>query len=810
MGALNSFEGEGGVIASSQNYSENVDLKDKVWDFDKNFKQVFDNYTQTDNFEQIFCFPNNINNTEYYFAIKAKKHYTKFPERNRFYDRREYFFFDFEDQYDRIDFAKSLPDIKDYNKRANGTEVFQKKEIEDYSPNTEISKALLLALLNNDTIKIKFRSDAQDLILNAISAFPDCYKRYLGFGFNVKDDSFTNANLHIFSTFDDGAIDIDDLKLSGSKQWNDCVEYLSDKEKNKYDDTEISKSEINHNTIYKLLDYHKLHYQIDNEVIETQEDLQAKAVSYILKFVKNENAKNDYIKERVTAIIKFWCEQKIMDYDLYQQIKKHLAEQKFEFPKNTEIQEYIKKLVDEHIPNGNDEIWKKLNEEDNSDDNTKKMLTQLGFLSYIFGKDGLGEFLNKNIVLTTIAKLLKKENLETQLKWKEKYSKFDNNILPIVLFETNNLDEFISSCNTLIKYKSDEYKDEVQRYIEIFKGNNVYDFYEKALETAKEYAFQISLQESDFTDGNLLDFYTLFNNNETQIQDTDVVLYRIAEKIINDLYDIAQVLEFSQKNEKFVEKYKELFIKRIAELYNDSYNSDKYECLKLLFKDIIKNKRNLFIEKENPFSEITELTKEQCDEVYKFGKSIEKLKDENKDIIINLIDKIINNNMEKVKMKNIIATSTKKMRNIAICAIIVCSLLIASNVFFGYCWHNNYVKLQAIEQTVSDIDTTSIDQQDIKGLVIDSLQNLSKLNPLPNDTLKKKKVYVKMAVQGDSITKVVNKILRINQNDIAQYYQFQKEDYQKYIIELNPDCFSVQKDTCECDTLRIIPSYKQK
>jgi len=551
LGSLETVQAFGGYISSSAEFANSKPLIEKLGKLDKEFEMAFNSYNESnyENNPQYFLFPKACgNNEDFYFLIRAKKKFTNFS--NRFYERREYFFFDLKNEYDTIDFVKSLPVMKQYEESNNGKEIFPKIEKHTYSPDTQISKSILSALLNKDTVKITINSKTQDLILNAISSFPDCYKKYLGFGFNVKDDSFTNGNLHIFSTFDDGAIDIDTLKKSNDKQWNECVDFLLSS-KNKYNDIEISKSEINRNTLYKLLDYHKLHYQVDNDkFLDTKEDLKQKTMSYVFDFVINNFTKEEkvYIDERITKIGNFWNKKEVLKQ----------SDLPILFDKEAELKE-------------------------------------------------LFDF-KDSVFLTIIVELLEPEELEIKLQWKNRYEKVDKK-LNVDLKPTANLSEFQLVCNAFIKYYHEKYKNQITDYVQKsidLDGNREYDFYKYLLElkikvAKNEFYFveKISLDKKDITadkDKTLFDLYALFDKkeNRNRINNIDNVLKNIAEKIIEeDVNTIKDILKFLPNNKEFLEKYIENFVERITELYNNKELGQE-QCVEIF--DVIKSIQSTKVE----------------------------------------------------------------------------------------------------------------------------------------------------------------------------------------------------------------------
>ena len=861
MGALNKIEGDGGVIASSQSYSEDYDLKDAVWEFDKELKHIFNSYSQTEDIAQIFFFSKYINHSTYHFLIRSHRGFTKFIERGRLYDRREYFFCDSASQYNTIDFAKSLPEMKQYEKNFNGKEIFPQIEEHIYIPDAQLSKALLSALLNNNTVKIKNTNNAQDVILNALNVFPACYKKYLGFGFNVKDDSFTNANLHVFSTFDDGGVDINMLKQLDNKQWNECAEILLSSEKPYNNDTEIllHNQEITRNTLYQLLDYHKLHYQVDEilkhgaSFLEKTKDLQAETGKYVEDF-KN-YADSRYIQERLTAIIKVWCRQKTLNNDLYKQYQELCNKQN-----DPEIQKYIEEMINkiDTLAYTSDKLYEHL--QNNifilSSSEIIRIIKKSG-LSYLYGKNGLEKLLENNTVLETIVELLKAENLDTQLHWKNKYDKVDKK-LSVELKPTDELSKFQAICIPFINHYHEKYKRPITDYVQNsinLNGDREYDFYGTSWQIANRYNFKISLQHKDFfakgKGKTLFDFYTLFNENNNSIEAADAVLCTIANKYILDELEFPEdkVLPFAYEKDhsEFVKTYKLVFIKRITAMSKGK----EYKILKTLLEYFIKEKRNLFLQEENDLYKTlsgVKLEKEEhFNEIYQLGESIEKL--ENQRLIIKLIDNIINNsnnnmnnNAKPAKMKNFIATATKKWkRRAAGWLVAFCACLLLATGAIVYLLIDNHKHIDGTTIIIThqpeqpqigrsdipdnpqitdnqDFITDNLQNIDNRDFIIDSLQNLVdslSLVPYPNSQLSNKdmKLLYKKSTKADSITInmsidiIVGIIFKKNPSDIETPYKGKEESYKKLLIKQNEQCFDSSYQLV--DSLKTVPCYKK-
>lgn len=98
------------------------------------------------------------------------------------------------------------------------------------------------------------------------------------------------------------------------------------------------------------------------------------------------------------------------------------------------------------------------------------------------------------------------------------------------------------------------------------------------------------------------------------------------------------------------------------------------------------------------------------------------------------------------------------------------------------------------------------------AITLDSLQNINKLNPLPNseiDSVELKKINLKL-VKNSKIDSVANFIFKANPSSITEFYKYQKTDYKTFLYEKNNSSFNIEnQDTIFVNSLKIIPNYKE-
>jgi hypothetical protein len=84
-------------------------------------------------------------------------------------------------------------------------------------------------------------------------------------------------------------------------------------------------------------------------------------------------------------------------------------------------------------------------------------------------------------------------------------------------------------------------------------------------------------------------------------------------------------------------------------------------------------------------------------------------------------------------------------------------------------------------------------------------------NPIPNSELNPndRRRVAQIGLKGKTGKDIVQSIFRQNPGDIEDHYSNQANQYLNFLISKNPDCFTKDKDVCNCDSLVHIPSFKK-
>jgi hypothetical protein len=803
-GSLNSSAGWENDIASTPDFIKNEQFGKNISELDKKIENVHSACIDSDyeKLTQLYFYPVNISGSDCFFAVRAKKNFSIFPLKNRYYDRREYFYFDFKSEINHIDFAASLPAMMQYEeKNFNVTPPEVKKG--NYTPDNELKEAIFAALLTGNSVKIKVTiSDFQEIeskILGALSALPQQYAKYLGFGFNLKDDGFSNSNLHIFNTLEDSGISLESLK--SLKKTTKNKEFAAALLAKNYSDAEINllNEPINKVTLYKLLEYHKLHFAVDNNDKSAFE----KSKEYFEKFA---DGQDKFIKARLQAIYNFWVNNGLLSYELIQ----YIDNMKVDIKRNLEKE---KEIIVKYQPEESDEkiLYLIKNQQILDKEKITKLTGEIG-LDVLLPHQKTDELLEFDKIKSSVADLINRSNhLKTKLKWLNKFPKLES-LLKIEIVPVKNTDDFVGCTDAFIN----DFSPQLKKYIEPYVRQTIDNHFEKnyltqAFLTAKRYSFKIYAKPTDS-----VEIYKLLSKNKNEINDADNILQQSENQIINKIpLSIENLLEFAEEEKNIALKQKSLFIGKLIDVYEKSNN--KYPVFIDLLNNIIKTTENLWLRTGcNLYDRIKELkieNKEQIKELKIYIKNIKRIKSEEiykRDVIDLIFNKITKYKEEMKAQKEKIKTETaeiiknndgvkKRFKILKIWAVTATAVAVGLAVYTVCPFMHNSAKKPSNTE-VSQNDSVQA-QPTAKPAVA--------LNPLPNDTLKNSRGYVKIHVKGDSIAKVVDNLFKNNPKDLNNHYKSQKEEYIKYLIEANKDCFKTQQDACECDTLRVIPSYKQ-
>lgn len=339
-GAITKFQGFGDYIASSSSFEKSPEDIKAISEMDRDLTAFYDRQPiQYSELIQYFFFPKSIAGRNCFLAIRAKKKFTAFPEQYRFYDRREYYYLKLNSEIDTIEFSFSLPEMSQYDSKQLGqTGSFKIKRINS-EVDEKFAKNIVLYILTESTLLIKITEqnhfDIQSKILGCLYMLPTCYKKYFGFGFNIKSDSvFVKDYLHIITTLDENAIEIGS-SFPQRLHDNDLDEFSKSILGGliKYDDTEIKllNAPLNRNTLFELLKYHKLHFRIDKYSSASlgeakKQELFSESENYIATFLTSEFSGDTYIQKRIVSIYKFWHNNSLLNTDIFLSFWKKVGE----------------------------------------------------------------------------------------------------------------------------------------------------------------------------------------------------------------------------------------------------------------------------------------------------------------------------------------------------------------------------------------------------------------------------------------------------------------------------------------------------
>jgi hypothetical protein len=328
-GALNSFQGFGDFIASSAAFSSSRSAAEAIDAIDRDFSLDYEKYPPPYYpLTQLIGIPASIEQENCFLVLRAKKQFTNFPEQNRFYERREYFYYTLKDNIDSIAFVKSLPGMQDYAEKQFGKiPAFPVLPISDRS-SFHLFSHFLSVLFKKATIlqKISPENDesVNNTILSLIHTLPAIWKKYTGFGLNIKSDSsWLEKPIHIVTTLDENGNDF----FSATGGQIDAVfdEFCQQAFNNdlKYTDRELtclSPGGIQKDDLYKLLDFHWLHFGVDKyasgQYPETAKRFLSQSRQYVEIFLQQAFLDDNFIFERIIRIYQYWSNNEMLDVEL--------------------------------------------------------------------------------------------------------------------------------------------------------------------------------------------------------------------------------------------------------------------------------------------------------------------------------------------------------------------------------------------------------------------------------------------------------------------------------------------------------------
>ncbi len=331
-GALSKFSGFGEYIAGSERFSNNEGDISSISKIDRAFQSFYENYPeQYSALTQIYVFPAGIGDQDCILIIRAKKGYTSFPERSRFYDRREYFYFPVEAGFRSAEVARYLPGMKQYPvKEVGNTDKFYGVPEFDQPADIRIFEKLMLALLRRNVCIIGISPESAESdnykLLSAVNGLPDTYLRYLGFGVCITADAFSQQYLHAYTTLVSGS---DVEGASGAGQYEKFIREMYQK-KIRYPDTEIrvNPGKDAKNDAFDLAGFHYLHFEVDSILSDNAYNegrgLESASLAYVQRFCKYAG-KNPYFLDRVLLIYQYWLRRDLLDETLLTEFWKNFA-----------------------------------------------------------------------------------------------------------------------------------------------------------------------------------------------------------------------------------------------------------------------------------------------------------------------------------------------------------------------------------------------------------------------------------------------------------------------------------------------------
>jgi hypothetical protein len=849
VGATSDSIGHAGIIKSTSSYTTEKGVSDVINWINKELYQYITTYDSSYKDFLLISIPVFIQEKICNIVCRIKKDFTAFPQANRYYDRLEYYYAISDTAFCPLDIVNALPEMVQYEtENLDSLEPIEVSVTNPLPQPSELTKNIFALLLSGKSIAIQASKKTQAELVNALISIPLIYQKYLGFGFNIKHTSsnFLDNKLHIYTTVDkDKGIDLYNLPATEiNKQFTDTV-FAG---KVSYPDIELQelKTPLTCEALYTLLNYHKLHYQVDkNENLFSEDELKEALNNYVKDFESHKN--NEYIKERVSAIYAFCYKRnkpewwKLADsiedkgYDISAVIdetkqpkRDRLEKEKFESPEQAFV--FLERYK-------NDVSEKKI----------KETVEDIG-LSYLFKR--VDKLLDTSAVKQSVLALLEKADLETKLQWKKEYKIF--NELEINVKPTSDIEEFKTICNAFINfiktYSSKEYQNKAQEFVQKsinLRADAELGFYQSVFQLAGEYNFTITIKtDLRMNPENIFEIYQCFNDNKNCITNEEKILKQLANDFIKKgfLRTVEDILDFVHTNQDFVKQYKEEIITNLANLCQNK----KYDCLIALLSEIIKTKENLFLDTDNKliesFKSIDNLNKKEC---FVLNKIKGKIKNTIPIHIKSLIDNIIINNiMESIINKrkkdktqieikeniidningfgNIIEYSTKSVKLVALVFISLFVGALTLNIYQFVTKPARPVNIQnAVTDNKSIIDSLAkeISQLQSANNKLQELADSLALQPYPNDSLEEndiKKLWEKgiksdSLALGLSVDSVVKIIFLKNPNQIEKYYAEKSGYYAKLLIKCNQNCFDTIYNTLQHrDNLKIIPCFKDK
>lgn len=329
IGATSTFKGFGENIGSSAAFSDSLKDVKAISELDKEFSAFYERYPeQYGDMMQLYFFPRIIADTVCFLGMRGKKKFTAFPEQNRFYDRREYFYFDRSVGIDPVSFAASLPDMIPLpEKRLGQINTFTINALET-PPAGNLIKNIMASLLDRNTLAISIKDadhpDIERRLMYAFSSLPGVIKKYLGFAFNIKgDEELVRNYIHLYTSLETDAVDLVLIERMIGKEDEDLYNFLVSTD-NRFDDTEIEllSRPVGRDTLFELLAYHRLHFETDKYIAEPQPERISKSFikqlrGYLDSFMNRRFLENSHVFRRIMQIYRCWVANDMITPDIF-------------------------------------------------------------------------------------------------------------------------------------------------------------------------------------------------------------------------------------------------------------------------------------------------------------------------------------------------------------------------------------------------------------------------------------------------------------------------------------------------------------
>jgi hypothetical protein len=316
VGALSRYEGFGQFIASSRSFWESSADVEGIETLDGRIEKFQEALPKTYHASlQRMFFPWRLGQRAVYVGVQSMRAFTSFPERNRFYDRREYFYLPLHDNISPVRIATSLPQMVSFDQKRHEEPDWSLLPGGSPRPlNQKLARCFIQALLEGRPLALRIEDLGDETvpegILGLLDSLHPAIRKYVGFGFNLPFDSvFPVDHLHAYSTLDTQAPTI--KELSGT-EGEDVSELTSQVYSGNlpFDDTEIRLLglEAGKDALSRQLQWIRLHLDIAHDLSSTkptvavQKELRLQAELYLKTFLKDEFVSNPYLRQRLWDI----------------------------------------------------------------------------------------------------------------------------------------------------------------------------------------------------------------------------------------------------------------------------------------------------------------------------------------------------------------------------------------------------------------------------------------------------------------------------------------------------------------------------